>query len=277
VKRAGWATLIALACAFGCAPDQPAPTASCASLADCPLEKVCDRAAATCIAEPENRFLGGFRCTVVDEADTRELQTPAEVVGRLGAARFALTRASCRLSVERDRLAIVLGSTSSEGLALKVTLTASKIAEAPVTMKPFFGSGVDAAAMEDTKTGTMFGSSAAGHVEISGPATIASVLTGYLDVAMHQTANADALFGAPCLRGRADCGRRTPEGGGVGLCAVVRQGGSPMCTSACEGDADCPTINAVCVKGACTKSCQTQADCMAPLECFAEPEGNGCF
>jgi hypothetical protein len=271
MKRLG----VALTALAACAPAQPAATVSCGSLADCALGQVCEPSTSRCVDEPANRFVGKFQCTVFDKPGQagQDLEL-AEVVGHVGADRFSLPGVFCLL----DKKTLTLGF--SDLVAddhLTVFLSAAEAASAHVDLKPFFDTGLDAASMESGSTFTAFGYSASGTVDLASPAAVGEALTGYVSIDVTPSAQADALFGAPCPNGRADCGRKTLDVGGVALCSDVKDG--PMCSSVCKGSGDCALGNGVCVLGLCTKVCKSDRDCGAPLKCIAgDPgEGSGCF
>jgi hypothetical protein len=260
-----------------CAPDQPPATVGCNALADCPLGQVCDQSVGQCIDEPENRFLGGFQCTIT-EPTSESSQAPgaSEVVGRIGTNRWSLAgTAFCTL--QGDTLQLGFVDVLSQAFGLSVTVSATEAATGQVALMPCFGECVDAATMENSSTFTRFGSSSSGRVAFSPPPSVGAQVTGYLDVFMTPAASGDALFGATCPNGIADCGTTTFEGGGVGQCGIVPPG--TLCMRNCNGNGDCSVGNGVCVSGTCTKSCASSADCTAPLECVAGDagEGSGCL
>jgi hypothetical protein len=255
-----------------CAPDQPQETVRCQSLSDCSLGQVCNQPAGNCIDEPSNRFLGSFQCTV----DAMQNLQPAEIVGRVGSGRWSLASAFCQVTPKGDQ--ILLGfSDLFAGDQLTVSVATADALTQRVALKPFFDVGDDAASFENGNTFTAYGYSSTGTVTFSSRPTPGSSVTGYLDVSMYPVVDADALFGAACPRGRADCGKKTLEAGGVALCASLQDG--PFCTRTCSGNGDCSVGNGACVDTLCTKACTKNADCDPSLRCIAASigQGSGCL
>jgi hypothetical protein len=277
--------LLAAFAAFGaCAPEQPKKTVGCDSVVDCPLGKVCDRALGECIDEPENRFLGAFHCTPQSNTAVDNLQV-SEVSGRIGTDHFSLPSAVCLIDPANDSLTVGLQSLL-DGTNLEVWVRISDLRN-NVAKLGIATDGINSAGLTNFDTDTAFGYSNEGTLSFSATPVEGKALDGYLDVTMYPSVDADALFGAPCPRGLADCGNLTVDGGGVALCANVVNG--LMCVSTCSGDGDCiKGKGAACVhdanaapgdKGLCTMPCQSHADCQAPLRCVQGKAGesNGCF
>ena len=129
--------------------------------------------------------------------------------------------------------------------------------------------------MADGETATAFGYSGAGWIALTGTIADGEHVTGYIDVEMVPTVQADARFGAACPRGRADCGRKTAAAGGVAECRKASSS-SPVCVARCARPEDC--TDSTCVGGLCTKACATKKDCDPSLACFVDEAGaTGCL
>jgi hypothetical protein len=268
--------LLALALALAaCTPDQPAATAGCATLSDCALGEVCDVPAGHCIAEPADRFVGGFSCTVVDKLSSSggSLQL-SEVIGRIGGDRWSLPSVFCLL----DGTRVLVGfSDLLAGNELTLSLSPTDAAGGAITIQPYVDAGMNAGRLENGNSLVAFGYSQSGTVSLSPPPTLGQAVRGYIDVTMIAPAKDEVLFGVACPNGRGDCGKRTAAKGDVVLCTNVQT--AAMCTRTCpNGRSDCALGNGACVSGFCTKACASNADC-TPLKCFAggTGEGNGCF
>ncbi|MBX3185342.1 MAG: hypothetical protein KIT72_16635 [Polyangiaceae bacterium] len=264
--------------AVACAPEAQEATASCNSITDCPLGEVCNHSFGMCMPEPPNRFLGAFQCTVIDSpmgGDNLEL---SEVIGRIRDDRWALSSVFCLFNPQRGTMLFGFQSLLSQRVGLTVHVDADELTRTGVVeLGPYFDAGSNAANMEDLDRLLALGHSIGGYINIWGIPRIGALLAGYLDVTMLPTAEADALFGAPCPNGLAECGRKTFEAGGVAFCSVANE--TPVCTRLCDGSGDCSLGGGVCVQGLCTRACAGHSDCAPPLECFAGNPGepNGCF
>lgn len=260
---------------LACAPEQPSETDGCDSIADCPLDEVCDRELGECIPEPEDRFLGRFHCTVGSKNQSPEALELSEITGRIGTDRWALPISICNINTASELMVLGFSSPFS-GSNLRVWLDASPLT-AKRTLGPVVDLRVDSASIEDYETFTAYGHSRVGMVEFSRVPAVGLEVDGYLDVAMYPAVREDALPGVPCPRGLADCGDKTLEAGGIVFCTNLSNG--PMCTSACSANGDCSVGDGVCVQGFCTKPCTQHEDCASPLRCTTgDPgESNGCF
>ncbi|MBX3185344.1 MAG: hypothetical protein KIT72_16645 [Polyangiaceae bacterium] len=249
-------------------------TSTCVSLGDCPFGEVCNQDFRVCMPEPSNRFLGTFEC-IVDDSDDLGL---SEVVGRVDQQRWPLSGAFCVLNTNRGIASFGFFSALSRGTALTVRASIEELENVGgVALGPYFDAGLNAAELKDHDRFLAFGRSAEGRLEIRGRLQPGERITGYLDVTMLPSADAEARFGAACPMGLAECGMKTSEVGGVPLCTDVVSG-TPMCTTICEGASDCSLGGGVCVLGLCTRTCSNDTDC-APLRCYEGDPGepNGCF
>lgn len=275
-RLSDWGALLAALVGVGCAPEQPAETQGCSSITQCPFGFMCDVPAGVCIEEPDDRFLGKFTCTPTDGDTTPDGLELSEVVGRIGEDRWALPGVFCILKQERDQLMVGFHGPLGGGL-LTVSVGASAAAGGSVTLRPHYETGDRAASFEDVDVSRAYGYSTTGAISFAAAPTVGLQLQGYLDVSMIPVAEGEALFGHYCPQGRAACGRRTFDGGGVAFCSVVVS--EPVCTRTCSGDGDCSVGDGVCVDGLCTQPCTTDADCPGPLRCYdgAPGESRGCF
>lgn len=257
----------------GCAPDDPPLTTTCASITSCALGEVCDRATHTCIAEPANRFVGAFSCTLTssDSTSSSKLEL-SEVVGHLGEDRWALPNAACTHLEKGKRVSFLLRDLTS-GLTLSVSVRDSSLTASSAEIAPDFTNN-DYAQLLNLETDLVVGESVAGHVELAAPPVVGQIVEGYIDVEMTTVAKEDALFGIVCEHGRGECGKRLSTVGGA-LCLKVDEKSLPMCYRTCERVSDCSLQQtAVCFQGICTKPCAKPADC-APLQCVAGGQGEG--
>jgi hypothetical protein len=264
---------------FACAPEQPEVTRGCDSISECPLGDVCDRDLSECVPEPKNRFLGAFQCTVGIGPEVQEL---SEVVGNIDGDRWVLPGSLCWISTLQNTNTNVLslGFHSPLGAgSLQVFLGLDALSDRRADIGPATGEGLDWASLENFETFTAFGYSRTGSVEFSKVPAFGDTIKGYIDIDMIGTARDDALWGAPCPRGLADCGDKTSAASGVAVCANVLNG--PVCTSSCltGGNGACSVDDGVCVQGLCTKPCLSHEDCDGGLRCVeGNPgEANGCF
>ena len=267
--------------ALACAPDQPAATATCTSIRDCPLREVCDRVQKTCIPEPADRFTGAFSCKIeVPGGPNLGVLQLSEVVGRLDRDRYTLPGVFCLL----DDTVVTLGfaPATAGGAYLSVYIDAAKARSGRVTLKPALGGGNDdAAILDDPDIGKLHGTSLDGYVELTGNLAIGSEVKGYLDVTMLRAPRSAPRFGEPCPRGLAECGDTSREVGGASRCIqVVKSNPTPICTRLCKANGDCSVGKGICSDGFCSKPCETHANCTPPTQCFASENGvdpSGCY
>lgn len=281
MKRSVFALAVVVTLA-GCAPEQRDVTLGCDSISDCPLGDVCDRELGECVPEPEDRFLGAFRCTVGIGPEIQEL---SEVVGAIGSDRWALPGALCWLTETQDfygnpveLLTLAFHSPLGSG-SLLVKLRLAGLADRRGELGLVMDERFDSASLEDLETFTAYGYSKSGSVQLSQVPKPGDTIEGYLDVTMLATPREDALWGAPCPRGLADCGDKTIDAGGVAFCTNLLNG--PVCTSSCAtgGNGACSVGDGVCVQDMCTKECVNHADCAGGLRCTLGNAGepSGCF
>lgn len=273
MKQALIVFAVASAIVLGCAPEQAVAGSSCSRISDCPLDQVCELPAGVCIPEPPNRFLGSFECTIAVDGAAAGLEL-SEVVGRIGAQRWVLPSAACTVITKQERLYFVFQGPGTK-TNLNVQARLDELASGEVVLGPFLTTGDNAAEMADRATATAFGYSGAGRIALTGTIADGEHVTGYIDVEMIPTVQADARFGAACPRGRADCGRKTAEGGGVAQCTKLAS--SPVCVGFCDRPEDCS--DSTCVGGFCTKACTTKKDCDPSLACVPNEAGTarGCL
>jgi hypothetical protein len=267
-----------------CAPDDAAIPTTCTTVADCALDSVCDRATASCIPEPANRFLGAFECTIIDMKDfeTQKIEL-SEIVGRIDKDRWSLPGTGCFLSTESDdEFMFQFLNVSVTGPLLELYTTGAKARTERVEIKPSFGDGRDdSARMELLEASVVYGTATGGHLEITGDVKVGSKIHGYLDISMIKAVGKDVNFGAPCAQGLAECGPTSGAGGGADHCSVVLESNpTPICWRPCKGDGDCTVGRGVCIDTFCTTSCKADADCTAPSKCVPADtpgQGKGCF
>jgi hypothetical protein len=268
----------------GCSPEQPEETNGCSSLADCTLGQVCDVELEECIDEPDDRFIGSFRCTVDDD-----FEGPAELVGNVGVDRWSLPMAFCSTRPDANLMLLSFVSVFSEDV-LRVFLDLSELTDENAVIGPAILDVEDAkdyASIVNDGTALAYGYSKDGKVELSRAPAPGRELSGYLDMGMYDTKSRDEFFGVPCPRGLNDCGNITGEAGGARHCADLLNG--LMCSRSCSTNGDCSRgsyvndddvrIDPVCLQGYCTKACLNHDDCEAPLRCTGEGDGapTGCF
>ena len=82
--------LVLVLAAIGCDVDPVEPIVGCESLSECPLGMICDPDKSKCVAEPNERFVGAFKCFVREEGDELVGVPGSEVLGRLGEDRWTL-------------------------------------------------------------------------------------------------------------------------------------------------------------------------------------------
>jgi len=274
------ASLLALGLALvaSCSPDELGAPAGCTSIGDCPLDQVCSRDTKSCIPEPPNRLIGGFRCTVQHPDD---LQPPiadlSEVIATVGSRRFALPLVLCLYDEENIQLTIAFSRITADVTAFVNTYATIDFGRNDI------GPDLDGHnnSVELRGPGDLrYATSLKGYIAGDDIFDYGLVATGYVDIELTPAVGSSVRFGASCPNGLADCGTARAGAGGATQCQTSKDDASArVCGRPCATSGECAAGNGVCTFKRCTQACQTDADCEASLRCAAPNtagEGRGC-
>lgn len=275
-----------LALCLGCAPEQHPETVGCRSLSDCDIFEVCDVPAAKCVPIPASGFKGSFACEVRAQGDAVTSLPGSEVFGSVGGFEWSLpVGASCQLfdlSAGGTALEVtVLQSVGFDALTATVDVAQAAGGWVAVDQTRVFGAP-NSATLYTPDISSAIAHSAGGFLTFDRAPERGALVRGYLDLAMHEVVDADVLFGVPCPRGLADCGRTLSSLGGASACMPITfQSGEvhDVCTRSCATDADCAAGKGICNITECSIPCVSDDQCAPPLLCVAGNPGQskGCF
>ncbi len=287
----------------GCQTDATEAQEGCFTTADCAPGSVCNAFEGSCEPEPEQGFVGSFRCVVGELAPPSTLEWYSEVVGNLGGERYVLAGPPPPACTNSALVAGLNGgnpelTTSFYGVDDDFELQVawgpvSRVAEAVgrVEFEPAIGiqqplpsasfihwamvPNPDPDAILSQKL-DLFGSQLLGHSTggygyLGNPVESGEVLAGFVKIDMAPTENVLFVPGAECADGgTTSCGRSYAARCEMGM------SGTQFCTTACSNDEDC-VRGLACRDGLCLIACEDDGDCPEHLACDLSAEIGGCW